>query len=82
MMYARAPRGGYDAVSAIWNAAWDAGMGAGAALIGLLAATAGYSAAFVITAALVLAALVPVLGERSRAAHAAAPGPRKSSSTR
>ena len=74
MMYACAPRGAYDAVSAIWNAAWDAGMGAGAAVIGLLAATAGYPAAFVITAALVLPALVPVLGERSRPAHAAAPG--------
>ena len=45
-----------------------------AALIGLLAATAGYPAAFVITAALVLPALVPVLRERSRPAHAAAPG--------
>lgn len=38
------------------------------------AATAGYPAAFVITAALVLPALVPVLRDRSRAAHAAAPG--------
>jgi predicted MFS family arabinose efflux permease len=74
MMYARAPRGAYDAVSAIWNAAWDAGMGAGAAVIGLLAATAGYPAAFVITAALVVPALVPVRRDRSRAAHAAAPG--------
>jgi len=74
MMYARAPRGAYDAVSAIWNAAWDAGMGAGAAVIGLLAATAGYPAAFVITAVLVLPALVPVLGERARGAHAASPG--------
>jgi MFS family permease len=74
MMYARAPRGAYDAVSTIWNAAWDAGMGVGAAIIGLLAATVGYPAAFVITAALVLPALVPVLRERPRAAHAAAPG--------
>jgi predicted MFS family arabinose efflux permease len=82
MMYARAPRGGYDAVSAIWNAAWDAGMGAGAAVIGLLAATAGYPAAFVITAALVLPALVPALRERSRAAQAAAPGRAEPSTTR
>lgn len=64
MMYARAPRGDYDAVSAIWNAAWDAGMGAGAAVIGLLVAAAGYRATFLITAALVLPALVPVLRER------------------
>ncbi len=66
MMYARAPRGSYDAVSAIWNAAWDGGMGAGAAVIGLLAATTGYQAAFVITAVLVLPALIPAFRERSR----------------
>jgi hypothetical protein len=58
-----------------------AGMGAGAAVIGLLAATAGYPAAFVITAAMVLPALAPVLRERSRAAHAAAPGRAELSST-
>lgn len=61
MMYARAPSDGYDAVSAIWNAAWDGGMGAGAAVIGLVAAAAGFRAAFVITAGLVLPALVPAL---------------------
>jgi predicted MFS family arabinose efflux permease len=65
MMYARGPRGSYDAVSAIWNAAYDAGMGAGAAGIGLLAARTGYSSAFLLTAALVLPALVPALRERA-----------------
>jgi predicted MFS family arabinose efflux permease len=65
MMYARGPRGSYDAVSAIWNAAYDAGMGAGAAGIGLLVARTGYSSAFLLTAALVLPALVPALRERA-----------------
>jgi predicted MFS family arabinose efflux permease len=63
MMYARSP-GGYSAVSAIWNAAYDAGMGAGAAGIGLLATRTGYPAAFLITAAMVLPALPLALRER------------------
>jgi MFS family permease len=61
MMYARSPGGAYSSVSAIWNAAYDAGMGAGAGGIGLLAAHTGYPAAFLITAALVLPALGPAL---------------------
>jgi predicted MFS family arabinose efflux permease len=64
MMYARGPRGSLDAVSAIWNAAYDAGMGAGAIGIGLLVARTGYSAAFLLTAALVVPALAPALRER------------------
>jgi predicted MFS family arabinose efflux permease len=65
MMYARSPRAGYGTVSALWNAAYDAGMGAGAIGIGLLAAHAGYSAAFLLTAVLILPALVPALRERA-----------------
>jgi MFS family permease len=61
MMYAGAPSGAYSTVSAIWNAAYDAGMGAGAALLGLLATRAGYPAAFLLTAAVILPALVPAL---------------------
>jgi predicted MFS family arabinose efflux permease len=37
-------------VSAVWNLAYDAGMGIGAAGFGLLAAHTGYPAAFVLTA--------------------------------
>jgi predicted MFS family arabinose efflux permease len=66
MMYALGPSSAYSTVSAIWNAAYDAGMGVGAAGIGLLAAHTGYSPAFLVTAALVLPAVVPALGERSR----------------
>jgi predicted MFS family arabinose efflux permease len=68
LMYARAPRGGYDSVSAIWNAAYDAGMGAGAIGMGLFVAHAGYSAAFLLTAALVLPVILPALRERGTTA--------------
>jgi MFS family permease len=75
LMYARAPRSAYDAVSAIWNAAWDAGMGAGAAVIGLLAAHAGYPAAFLLTAALVLPPLAPARRGRHPPAAPVPPRP-------
>ena len=73
MMYAGAPPRAYSTVSAIWNAAYDAGMGAGAALIGLLAARTGYPAAFLVTAALVLPALGPALHQRTHPAEPATP---------
>jgi predicted MFS family arabinose efflux permease len=65
MMYARGADGDGSAVSAIWNAAYDAGMAAGAAVIGLLAAHTGCPAAFLLTAALVMPGLVPALRERA-----------------
>lgn len=64
MMYARSSRAGYGTVSALWNAAYDAGMGIGAIGIGLLVPHTGYSVAFLLTAALTLPALVPALRER------------------
>jgi predicted MFS family arabinose efflux permease len=66
LMFARSSRSGYSVVSAIWNAAYDAGMGVGAAGIGLLVAHTGYPAAFLVTAALLLPVLVPAFGERTR----------------
>jgi hypothetical protein len=69
----RTLRGAYSTVSAIWNAAYDAGMGAGAAVIGLLATRASYPAAFLVTAALVLPALVPALRQRTPPTAPAAP---------
>jgi predicted MFS family arabinose efflux permease len=68
MMYDRRTDGAYSTVSAIWNAAYDAGMAAGAAGVGLLAGLTGYPAAFLLTAGLVLPALGPALRERRRAA--------------
>lgn len=46
-------------VSALWNLAYDAGMGIGAAGFGVVMGMTGYAAGFAITAALVFAAIVP-----------------------
>ena len=62
-MYARSSREAYSTVSAIWNAAYDAGMGAGAMGIGLLVGHTGYPGAFLLTAALVVPALLPARRE-------------------
>jgi predicted MFS family arabinose efflux permease len=51
---------GYGTVSAIWNLAYDLGIGVGAFGFGLVAAQSGYPAAFAVTAGLVLAALAPL----------------------
>ena len=56
--FARAGEGGTTSASAMWNAAFDAGTAAGAALLGLLAAGVGLPWTFVLAAAL-LAAVVP-----------------------
>jgi MFS family permease len=59
LMYARVPRSGYGTVSALWNLAYDGGMGLGAVGFGAAAARTGYPAAFALTAALMLLALLP-----------------------
>lgn len=88
LMYARVPAASYPAVSAVWNIAYDAGMGLGAAGFGLLAAGTGYPAAFAITAAAMLAALAPALRDRGQArapataAAAATAGSSQASGTR
>jgi len=69
LMYTRVPASGYAAVSAVWNIAYDAGMGLGAAAFGLLAGGTGYPAAFAITSAAMLAALAPALRDRRLAAR-------------
>ena len=47
----RVPAAQADGASALWSAAYDAGLGAGGLALGTLAATTGYAAAFVIAAA-------------------------------
>jgi predicted MFS family arabinose efflux permease len=47
----RVPATQADGASALWNAAYDAGLGIGGVALGALAATTGYAAAFVIAAA-------------------------------
>ncbi|WP_103337608.1 MFS transporter [Amycolatopsis sp. CA-126428] len=64
LMYARVPAGGESAVSAIWNAAYDLGMAAGALGAGLLIGSAGYPATFALTAVAILPALL--LARRDR----------------
>jgi predicted MFS family arabinose efflux permease len=63
-MYDRGNPGGYSAISAIWNAAYDAGMSAGALGIGLIAGYTGYQAAFLVAAGLIIPALVPAFRDR------------------
>ena len=60
LMYARGPAGSEGAVSAIWNAAYDLGMAAGALGAGLVVAAAGYPAAFALTAVVMVPALLLV----------------------
>jgi len=65
LMFDRVSRAGYGTVSALWNLAYDAGLGLGAAGFGVLAAQTGYPTAFAVTAALVLAALAPAWHDRT-----------------
>jgi hypothetical protein len=79
-MYARVPARGHTAVSAIWNAAYDAGMGVGAIGVGLVAGHTGYPAVFLLTGALTLTALAPAVREHAtgRPRRRTSPGPRLS----
>jgi predicted MFS family arabinose efflux permease len=65
LMLAGVPSSAYATASALWNLAYDAGFGLGAAGFGVLAASSGYPAAFAMTGALVLAALLPASRLRS-----------------
>lgn len=58
LMLDRVAPSAYGTVSAIWNLAFDAGIGVGAFGFGMVAARTGYPPAFALTAALMLAALV------------------------
>jgi predicted MFS family arabinose efflux permease len=60
LMYDRSPDSYASAVGALWNLAYDGGMGLGAAGFGLLAIHTGYPVAFALTAA-VLPAVLPVM---------------------
>jgi predicted MFS family arabinose efflux permease len=64
LMFERVSASGYDMVSAVWNLAYDAGLGLGAAGFGVLAAQAGYAGAFGIVSLLMLVALAPAWRDR------------------
>jgi ribosomal protein S18 acetylase RimI-like enzyme len=80
LMYSRVPASGYGTVSALWNFAYDAGMGVGAVGFGAVAGLTGYPWAFALTAALMLTALAPAWYDRAarprRGAYAPLPSPR------
>jgi predicted MFS family arabinose efflux permease len=59
MMFGAVSRSGYGMASALWNMAYDSGYGLGAVGCGVVAGATGYPIAFALTAAVVLAALVP-----------------------
>lgn len=65
LMFEHAPPRDYDAVSAVWNIAYDTGLALGGAGFGVLAARTGYPAAFGVAGALVAAALVPAWRDRA-----------------
>jgi predicted MFS family arabinose efflux permease len=64
-MYARVPATEYGTVSAIWNGAYDLGMGAGALAVGVLVTMTSFGAAFVVVAA----TMVPALAAARREAR-------------
>lgn len=64
LMYSRVPESGYGTVSALWNVAYDGGMGVGALAFGVTAAHTGYPAAFALTAVAMLVALAPAWRDR------------------
>jgi predicted MFS family arabinose efflux permease len=65
LMFEHVPPRDYDAVSAVWNIAYDAGLAVGGAGFGVLAARAGYPAAFGISAVLIAIALAPAWRDRA-----------------
>ena len=59
VMYDRVPESAYGAFSALWNLAYDGGMGLGAAGFGVIALRTGYPVAFVLVAVVLAAAILP-----------------------
>jgi predicted MFS family arabinose efflux permease len=59
LMYARVPAAGYGTVSALWNFAYDVGMGLGAVAFGWPTVGTGYPWAFALTGVAMLAAVAP-----------------------
>ncbi|WP_051450459.1 MFS transporter [Actinospica robiniae] len=64
LMIERMPSAEAGTASALWNLAFDAGYGAGPAAFGLVVGHTGYPAAFIMTGAVMLAA-VPAAGSRA-----------------
>ncbi len=78
LLLARTKASQVDGASAVWNAAYDAGLGLGGFAVGVLATTSGYPPAFAITGVgvAVLAIIIFRVVERPRLLDGAARRPR------
>lgn len=65
LMFDRVSPSGYDAVSAVWNVGYDAGLGIGAVAFGVVSTHTGYPIAFALLAALMLAMIAPAWVDRA-----------------
>jgi predicted MFS family arabinose efflux permease len=59
LMLERVPRTEFGRVSVLWNLAYDAGMGVGAVVFGLLVSATSYLAGFAVITAVLLVGLIP-----------------------
>lgn len=59
LMYERARETEYARVSAVWNLAYDAGMGIGAIAFGAVVGSTGYALGFALTAIILVVAVLP-----------------------
>jgi MFS family permease len=66
LMFQRTPKAEFGRVSALWNLAYDGGMGIGATGFGLMAGLVGYPTGFALTAAVLFTALIPAWLDRRR----------------
>ena len=64
MLFERVPTSEFGRVSALWNMAFDAGMGIGAVGFGILAGRAGYPGGFAVVATILVIALIPTMRDR------------------
>jgi MFS family permease len=69
LMFDRVSPSGYDAVSAVWNVGYDAGLGLGAVAFGLVSSRTGYPIAFALLGAFMLTMLAPALYDRRELAR-------------
>ena len=70
-MFARAPRAAYDHVSALWNLAYDAGLGLGAVAFGVVAERIGYAPSFAVAGLLTIILAMAARGGATAGAPAA-----------
>jgi MFS family permease len=65
LMFDRVSPSGYDAVSAVWNVGYDAGLGIGAVAFGVVSTHTGYPIAFALLSVFMLAMVAPAWYDRA-----------------